>query len=123
MKVAFQGETGAYSEEAVFALCPGATPIACPSFERVFESVVSGDVAHGVVPIENSLHGSVHQNYDHLREYPVAAVVTVAGRASACGRENWARRWLANVRFTPNLRAWLKSCSKASLVNRWHSSQ
>ncbi|TDI72748.1 MAG: prephenate dehydratase [Bacteroidetes bacterium] len=71
MKVAFQGETGAYSEEAVFALCPGATPVGCPSFERVFESVVSGDVAHGVVPIENSLHGSVHQNYDHLREYPL----------------------------------------------------
>jgi prephenate dehydratase len=71
MKVAFQGETGAYSEEAVFALCPEAAAVGYPSFEDVFEAVVNGDVAHGVVPIENSLHGSVHQNYDHLREYPL----------------------------------------------------
>ena len=69
MKVAFQGETGAYSEEAVLSLCPNAKPVPHNSFEDVFTAVRDGDVEHGVIPIENSLFGSVHQNYDLLQEY------------------------------------------------------
>lgn len=71
MRVAFQGETGAYSEAAVVALCPDAEPVGYASFEGVFEAVQNCDVSYGVVPIENSLHGSVHQNYDNLREFPL----------------------------------------------------
>ena len=71
MKVAFQGETGAYSEEAVFELCPDAEPSPCTAFEDVFAAVRDGNVEHGVIPIENSLFGSVHQNYDLLQEYPL----------------------------------------------------
>lgn len=68
-RIAFQGEIGAYSEEALLGLFPGAEVVPCPSFERVFEAVESGAVDGGVVPIENSLHGSVHANYDLLREH------------------------------------------------------
>lgn len=71
MRVAFQGEIGAYSEEAALALFTGATVVPYPSFEGVFEALEGGAVDRAVVPIENSLHGSVHTNYDLLREHDV----------------------------------------------------
>jgi prephenate dehydratase len=39
------------------------------SFEEVFVSVVNGKCRHAVIPIENTLHGSVHENYDYLLKY------------------------------------------------------
>lgn len=74
MQIAFQGETGAFSEEAVRALFPDAAPVPTPSFEAVFERLVGGEVERAVVPIENSLFGSVHANYDLLRTHPVRIV-------------------------------------------------
>ncbi len=71
MRVAFQGETGAFSEEAVRIMYPHATPLPLPSMETVFGSVSAGTVACGVIPIENSLFGSVHVNYDLLRSHDV----------------------------------------------------
>lgn len=68
MNVAFQGEIGAFSEEAVLAIYADATAVPVPTFEAVFDAVSSGTVERGVIPIENSLHGSVHQNYDLLQE-------------------------------------------------------
>ncbi len=69
MTVAFQGEIGAYSEEAVLALFPQAAVRPCKSFEDVFELVETGTVNRGVIPIENSLFGSVHVNYDLLSKH------------------------------------------------------
>ncbi len=69
--MAFQGELGAYSEEAVHALFPGADVHPKISFDDVFSSVESGAVDCGVIPIENSLFGSVHVNYDLLRRHPL----------------------------------------------------
>lgn len=74
MKIAFQGEIGAYSEEAVRALFPEAEVVPKASFEAVFEAVEGGTVVHGVVPIENSLFGSVHVNYDLLRDHELVIV-------------------------------------------------
>jgi len=64
MKVAFQGELGAYSEDAVLACFEGAESLPCDSFGEVFAAVASGNVDFGVIPIENSIAGSVHDNYD-----------------------------------------------------------
>ena len=69
MNIAFQGETGAYSEEAVSALYPDGIAVPYPSFDAVFEAVATGQADRAVIPIENSLYGSVHQNYDLLREH------------------------------------------------------
>ncbi len=74
MKVAFQGEIGAFSEEAVWALYGEVEVLPLPSMEAVFEAVEAGCVERGVVPIENSLFGSVHVNYDLLRAHPVQIV-------------------------------------------------
>lgn len=74
MRVAFQGEIGAYSEEAVRGLYPDAEVVPHPEFEAVFEAVENGSCERAVVPIENSLHGSVHRNYDLLREHTLRIV-------------------------------------------------
>lgn len=64
-RVAYQGEAGAYSEAAaVGALGSQIEPAPCESFEDVFEALKSGAVDRAVLPIENSLAGSIHRNYD-----------------------------------------------------------
>lgn len=69
-KVAFQGEPGAYSEAAVLAhFGSDVVPVPNPSFEQAFAAVVSGECDFGVLPIENSLAGSIHRNYDLLLEH------------------------------------------------------
>ena len=69
MVVAYQGEVGAFSEEASRHLFPRDELRPLPSFETVFDAVHESLVDRGVVPIENSLHGSVHSNYDLLEEH------------------------------------------------------
>jgi prephenate dehydratase len=67
MKAAFQGVHGAYSELASKQLLgPRTKTLPCESFEDVFEAVAKGKVERGILPIENSLAGSIHQNYDLL---------------------------------------------------------
>ncbi len=63
--VAYQGEPGAYSESAVYQFFGSeAQPIPCKNFSDVFRSVEKGETGYGMVPIENSLEGSVSQVYD-----------------------------------------------------------
>ncbi len=78
--VAFQGERGAFSEVAVHQLLGElARPVPCQRFQDVFEALASGEVDAAVIPIENTLHGSVHENYDHLVrfELPITAETSV----------------------------------------------
>jgi len=66
MKIAFQGEPGAYSEQAAYGYFGQVGTLPCESFEAVFAAVTSGEAESGLIPIENSLAGSIHQNYDLL---------------------------------------------------------
>ena len=68
-RVAFQGEVGAYSEEAAYEAFSQPRVFAKPTFEAVFDDVESGSADFGILPIENTLFGSVHVNYDLLREH------------------------------------------------------
>jgi prephenate dehydratase len=65
-KVAFQGERGAYSELAVIHFFPNSIPIPVRSFQDVIETLLSGLCDYAVVPIENSIEGSVNEVYDLL---------------------------------------------------------
>jgi prephenate dehydratase len=70
MRAAFQGELGAFSQQAVAQLLgPKARPIAQPWFDQVFGALARGEVDAAVIPIENTLHGSVHENYDLLLKH------------------------------------------------------
>src|SRR5262245_19430461 len=78
--IAFQGARGAFSEEATRKLLGlNAKVLPCERFEDVFQSLKSGRAAGAVVPIENTLAGSVHENYDHLQRFglPIVAETSV----------------------------------------------
>ena len=68
--VAFQGVRGAFSEAAAVKYYGRPVELEpCRSFDDVFEKVTGGEATSGIVPIENSLTGSIHRNYDLLLKY------------------------------------------------------
>src|SRR6188474_2953205 len=77
MKIAYQGEPGAFSEAAARRVEPDAHLVPCRSFDEVFATVDGGPASYGVLPIENSIGGSIHRNYDLLlsHELPIVAEV------------------------------------------------
>lgn len=75
ISAAFQGERGAFSEEAARKLLgPDVDVVPCQRFEEIFQAVASRKVDAAVVPIENTLHGSVHENYDNLLRFQLPIV-------------------------------------------------
>lgn len=84
MKIAFQGEPGAYSEQAVFNYFGNVETKPCESFDMVFDSVVSNECEFGLIPIENSLAGSIHQNYDLLLRHDLHIVGEYLLRVQHC---------------------------------------
>jgi prephenate dehydratase len=68
--VAFQGEHGAYSEEAVHQhFGDEITTLPCHSFEHIFAAVEAGQAHLGVLPVENSTAGSINKSFDLLLEH------------------------------------------------------
>lgn len=75
MRVAFQGERGAYSEAAAIAhFGPDIEPYPCAEFDDLFRAVIDGVCDRGLAPIENSLGGSIHRNYDLLLRHNLTIV-------------------------------------------------
>lgn len=75
IRVAFQGERGAFSEDAARKLLgPNIETVANRTFDEMFESVSTGRADCAVAPIENSLAGSVHKNYDLLVEHDLTII-------------------------------------------------
>jgi prephenate dehydratase len=71
LRVAFQGELGAFSQQAIRQFFgTQAEPVPRPRFDDIFAALKSGAVDAAAVPIENTLAGSVHENYDLLMKYP-----------------------------------------------------
>jgi prephenate dehydratase len=73
-RVGYQGEPGAFSEEAVQALFPGSVPVPHRGLRTIFDDVRSGELRYGVVPLENSQAGSITETYELLREGSVSIV-------------------------------------------------
>ena len=83
--VAFQGEVGAYSELAVLEYFgQDISAIPCHTFEEVFVAVSQEDNRRGLIPIENSLAGSIHHNYDLMLHYSLHIVGEHYLRVSHC---------------------------------------
>jgi prephenate dehydratase len=66
MKIAIQGELGAFSHEAALQMVPRCAVVPCARSAEVFDRVQKGSVAGAVIPIENSLAGSVAEHFDLL---------------------------------------------------------
>lgn len=79
--IAYQGEPGAYSEIAALRI---GEPVPFESFEEVFAAVECREVNYAVIPIENSLGGSIHQNYDLLLQHPVTIVAETFVKVKHC---------------------------------------
>ena len=85
VRVSFQGEHGAYSEEAAnFFFGESVRTQPCDSIKEVFRTVEDGSVDFGVVPAENSLEGAVNQTYDQLLQTPLKISGEIKIRISHC---------------------------------------
>jgi chorismate mutase/prephenate dehydratase len=85
VKVAFQGERGAYSESAVYTYFGDDAEVKpCRDLTEVFESVDKQEMPVGVVPVENSLEGSVNQTYDLFLTHNLKVSGEIIIRISHC---------------------------------------
>src|SRR3954452_3048290 len=71
MKIAIQGELGSFSHHAALRSMPEATVIPCVLSADAFDRLRKGKVDAIMIPIENTLAGSVVEHYDLLREHQV----------------------------------------------------
>ncbi len=104
LRVAIQGERGSFSEEAATRLLgTGISVLPCTTFTAAFSMVRRGRADRCVVPIENTLAGSVHENYDLLLEHGfwVEAELNLRIRLMLIARRGVALRQIRQVYSHP----------------------
>ena len=85
MIIAFQGEHGAYSEQAIRQhFGEEAEALPCRSFLEIFQAIQNGRASHGMLAIENSLHGTVTPAYDLLVDHDLHVQAEVIVRVEHC---------------------------------------
>ena len=85
IRVAYQGEPGAYSEKSTRELLGNnVIAIGRPDFEACFRAVASMECDYACLPVENSLGGSIHENYDLMLRYDLTIVAEHEFRVSHC---------------------------------------
>ncbi len=85
INVAFQGERGAFGDEAVRAYFgTQAQSLPYRSFADVFRAVATGEVEHGLAPVENSQAGSINEVYDLLRQHDLYVVGEISHPVNHC---------------------------------------
>ncbi|KAK7262368.1 hypothetical protein RJT34_29937 [Clitoria ternatea] len=84
IRVAYQGVSGAYSESAAQKAYPNCEAVPCEQFDTAFEAVERWLVDRAVLPIENSLGGSIHRNYDLLLRHSLHIVGEVKYAVHHC---------------------------------------
>ncbi len=117
--IAFQGEEGAYSQEAIFEAFGSETVTrACRTFEEIFGAVKEGRVDWGMVPIENSTAGAINQSYDLLLDYdlPIRREVVFRVRHALLGMPGSTREEIKRVYSHP---AALAQCEHYLAENGW----
>lgn len=85
MQVAIQGEAGSFSHTAALETLGAALQLVpCGTFDELFRAVETDAADRGIVPIENTLAGSVHQNYDLLSAHALHVVAETQLRIRHC---------------------------------------
>ncbi len=83
--IAYQGEPGAYSQEAAHQHFGDlVNTLACHSFEEIFKAIEEGRATYGVLPVENSQAGSINQAYDLLLDHDLRVIGEVKLRVRHC---------------------------------------
>ncbi|MGH7904403.1 MAG: prephenate dehydratase [Candidatus Dormibacteraceae bacterium] len=111
-KVAYQGEPGAYSEEAVLVLFPDAEPVGVRSFADAASALEGGSVAKAVLPVENSLAGIVQEVNDLLWERTLVTVTMEYAhpvRHCLLGRGGPVERAASHPQALGQCRRWLEA--------------
>ncbi|HJU59734.1 MAG TPA: prephenate dehydratase [Nitrososphaeraceae archaeon] len=101
LRIAFQGERGAYSEMATILKFPESTAIPLKSFHDVFETVINDLNDLAVVPIENSIEGSVNETYDLLLQDQIYISGEIFQRINHCLIVNKDYKKIMNVYSHP----------------------
>lgn len=74
-RIAFQGEHGAYSEQAITEFFgQQVTPVPFRTFDEVFQAVEDGECEAGCIPVENSVAGTIHRNYDLQLQFSLQVI-------------------------------------------------
>jgi len=100
---AFIGEYGAHSHKASIGYFGDEiTPVPMKTFRDIFNAVRSGSCSYGVVPLENSLSGSIHENYDLLQEYNLTIIgeITIRVKQALIANKNVLRNEIKRI-FAP----------------------
>ena len=89
VRFGFQGEPGAFGEEAVRSYCSHDStitpePLPYRNFADVFRAVATGEVEYGMVPVENSQAGSINEVYDLLRQHDLFVVGEIGHPVNHC---------------------------------------
>lgn len=101
IRIAFQGERGAYSEMAIMLNFPASTAIPLKTFHDVFETVKNNLNEIAVVPIENSIEGSVSETYDLLLQDKIYVSGEIFQRINHCLIVNKDYKKIINVYSHP----------------------
>jgi prephenate dehydratase len=111
-KVAYQGEPGAFSQQAVAKVFgPETISVPCQTPDSVFNAVVRKRAEFAVIPIENTLAGSIYQNFDLLARHPLVVVAETSLRIehNLIGHKGAGLRQIRKVYSHP---AALEQCSR-----------
>jgi 3-deoxy-7-phosphoheptulonate synthase len=74
-RAGFMGRPGSFSHKACLQYFGDSVAAAgLPTFRSIFEAIKAAEIEYGVIPIENSLSGSIHENYDLMREYDLKII-------------------------------------------------
>ena len=101
---AFIGEYGAYSHKASLGYFGDEIkPVPAKTFKDIFNAVQSGTTQYGVIPLENSLSGSIHENYDLLQEYDLKIIgeITIRVRHALIAHENADKKAIKKILAPP----------------------
>jgi len=101
---AFIGEYGAYSHKASLGYFgEEVTPVPMKTFKDIFASVQQGECQYGVVPLENSLSGSIHENYDLLQEYNLKIIgeITIRVKHALIAHQNSTKQDIKKILGPP----------------------
>ncbi len=100
-KVAFQGERGAYGEMATLQYFPNATLLPLKSFQDVFDAAENGTVEYIVVPVENSIEGSINEIYDLLLQTKMRVIGEIYQHVRHCLITNKGAKMIKHVYSHP----------------------